>query len=206
MNKFLLQKEITGLVNPFMRSSSISIAFLMIFFMVVTVTTALSQSVNEFGVRIVQMKQSPEGDIRLDNARFESLTTELHPNLYIEKEGIKAFGGRAPVCAFVGDAGMEMGLGELATIRELDVPVIICVLVDESLSLIELKQRSSQRKNVGVDFSGTDFVGVANAMGGHGVWIDDVASLEKEAAAALERSNFTVLACRIGRRAYDGTF
>lgn len=111
-----------------------------------------------------------------------------------------------PVCAFVGDAGMEMGLGELATIRELDVPVIICVLVDESLALIELKQRGSQRKNVGVDFSGTDFVGVANAMGGHGVWIDDADSLQKESVAALQRDTFTVLACRIGRRAYDGAF
>ena len=120
--------------------------------------------------------------------------------------GYKLARPQTPVCAFVGDAGMEMSLGELATIRELELPVLICVLVDESLSLIELKQRSSQRKNVGVDFSGTDFVGVANAMGGHGVWIDDAASLEKEAAAALARNSFTLLACRIGRRAYDGTF
>ncbi len=120
--------------------------------------------------------------------------------------GYKLARPQTPVCAFVGDAGLEMGLGELATLRELDLPVIICVLVDKSLSLIELKQRSSQRKNVGVDFSGTDFIGVANAMGGHGVWIDDAASLEKEAAAALQRKTFTVLACRISRRAYDGTF
>ena len=111
-----------------------------------------------------------------------------------------------PVCAFVGDAGLEMGLGELATIRELKVPVIICALVDESLALIELKQRGSQRKNVGVDFSGTDFVGVADAMGGHGVWIDDAETLKAEAAKALTRDTFTVLACRIGRRAYDGAF
>ncbi|MEP1207544.1 MAG: thiamine pyrophosphate-binding protein [Rhizobiaceae bacterium] len=120
--------------------------------------------------------------------------------------GYKLASPQTPVCAFVGDAGLEMGLGELATIRELKVPVIICVLVDESLALIELKQRSSQRKNVGVDFSGTDFVGVAKAMGGHGVWIDDVETLEKEAEAALQRDSYTVLACRIGRRAYDGTF
>lgn len=120
--------------------------------------------------------------------------------------GYKLARPETPVCAFVGDAGMEMGLGELATIRDLKLPVIICVLVDESLSLIELKQRSSQRKNVGVDFEGTDFVGVADAMGGHGVWIDDVESLKQEANAALDRETFTVLACRISRRSYDGTF
>jgi acetolactate synthase I/II/III large subunit len=111
-----------------------------------------------------------------------------------------------PVIAFVGDAGLEMGLGELATLRDLKLPVIICVLVDESLALIELKQRATQRPNAAVDFGGTDFPAVAVAMGGYGVWIDDKATLETEAKAALTREGFTLLACRIGRRAYDGTF
>ena len=108
--------------------------------------------------------------------------------------------------AMGGDAGLEMGLGELATIRDLGLPVIIVVLVDESLALIEMKQRGSQRPNQGVDFGGTDFPAVAAAMGGHGVWIDDAEGLATEAAAALDRETFTLLACRIGRRAYDGTF
>ena len=111
-----------------------------------------------------------------------------------------------PVIVFVGDAGLEMGLGDLATLRDAGLPVIVCVLVDESLALIELKQRASQRANVGVDFSGTDFPAVARAFGGHGVWIDDAESLAREAEAALDRKGFTLLACRIGRRAYDGKF
>jgi acetolactate synthase I/II/III large subunit len=111
-----------------------------------------------------------------------------------------------PVIAFVGDAGFEMGLGELATLRDLKLPVIICVLVDESLGLIEIKQRATQRPNAAVDFGGTDFPAVTTAMGGHGVWIDDAKALRLEALAALQRKSFTVLACRIGRRAYDGLF
>ncbi len=111
-----------------------------------------------------------------------------------------------PALAFVGDAGLEMGLGELATARDLNLPVIICVLVDESLSLIEIKQRGSQRPNSAVDFGATDFPAVARAMGGHGVWIDDAQTLTQEAEAALTRQGFTVLACRIGKRAYDGKF
>jgi acetolactate synthase I/II/III large subunit len=106
----------------------------------------------------------------------------------------------------VGDAGLEMGLGELATLRDLKLPLIICVLVDESLALIELKQRATQRPNAAVDFGGTDFPAVARAMGGHSVWIDDAATLRREAKAALSRETFTLLACRIDRRAYDGTF
>jgi len=43
-------------------------------------------------------------------------------------------------------------------------------------------------------------------MGGKGFWIDDVETLEREATTALNRNTFTLLACRIGRRAYDGAF
>jgi len=120
--------------------------------------------------------------------------------------GYKQANPETPVIAFVGDAGMEMGLGELATLREHKIPIIICVLVDESLTLIEMKQRASQRPNLGVDFTGSDFPAVANAMGGHGVWVNDVESLKQETRDALSRHTFTLLACRIGRKAYDGKF
>jgi acetolactate synthase I/II/III large subunit len=120
--------------------------------------------------------------------------------------GFKLAAPDIPVIAFVGDAGLEMGLGELATLRDLKLPLIICVLVDESLALIELKQRATQRPNAAVDFGGTDFPAVARAMGGHSVWIDDAATLQRETKAALSRDTFTLLACRISRRAYDGTF
>ncbi|MBO6756576.1 MAG: thiamine pyrophosphate-binding protein [Roseibium sp.] len=120
--------------------------------------------------------------------------------------GYRLVDGLVPVLAFVGDAGLEMCLGELSTLRDLKIPVTICVLVDTSLALIELKQRKSQRPNVGVDFGETDFPAVASAYGGHGVWIDNVPDLREEASAALRRDTFTVLACRISNRAYDGKF
>ena len=120
--------------------------------------------------------------------------------------GYKLMEKDTPVIAFIGDAGMEMILGDLATLRDQKLPVIICVLVDESLALIELKQRNTQRPNLGVDFSGTDFPVVAAAMGGYGVWVDDEDTLKTEAEAALPRDSFTLLACRIGHRPYDGTF
>jgi acetolactate synthase-1/2/3 large subunit len=112
-----------------------------------------------------------------------------------------------PVVAFVGDAGLEMGAGELATLRDLGVPVIICVLVDASLTLIEMKQRAGQRPNLGVDFGATDFPAVARAFGGQGLWADDAAGLEAALQEALRRQGgFTLIAARIGRRAYDGAF
>jgi acetolactate synthase-1/2/3 large subunit len=116
----------------------------------------------------------------------------------------------APVLAVVGDAGLEMGAGELATLAALRLPIVICVLVDDSLALIELKQRSTQRPNLGVDFGaagqGTDFAALAHAFGGHGVEVTDSDALAREATAALTRDRFTLIAARIARRAYDGAF
>ncbi len=112
----------------------------------------------------------------------------------------------APVIAFMGDAGLEMGAGELATLRDLKLPVVLCVLVDESLALIELKQRGSQRKNLGVDFGGTNFPALAQAFGGVGVWVDDAETLRTEAVAAMQRDTFTLIAARIAKGDYDGAF
>ena len=116
----------------------------------------------------------------------------------------------APVLAVVGDAGLEMGAGELATLSAQSLPIVICVLVDDSLALIELKQRGTQRPNLGVDFGGpgqgTDFAALARAFGGHGVEVTDRDALAREATAALTRDRFTLIAARIPRRAYDGAF
>jgi acetolactate synthase-1/2/3 large subunit len=97
-----------------------------------------------------------------------------------------------------------MGLGELATARDLGLPVILCVLVDASLALIEMKQRAAGRRERGVTIGTSDLPAIARGLGGAGAWIDDLATLEAETRAALGRDSFTLLACRIGPRAYDG--
>lgn len=113
-------------------------------------------------------------------------------------------GRAAPVLAVLGDGGLEMGLGELATLRDLRVPLLLVVLVDASLELIAMKQRAAGRPAAGTDLGRSDLPAIAAAMGGSGRWIDNLDSLRGEAAAALARDGFTLLACRIGRRAYDG--
>ena len=109
-----------------------------------------------------------------------------------------------PVVAFVGDAGLEMFLGELATIRDLKLGLPIVVFVDRSLALIELKQRGSQMPNLAVDFGATDFPAVAKALGGFGAWCDDRAALKSALNKALDRDSFTLIGARIDRKSYDG--
>ncbi|MGB0852348.1 MAG: thiamine pyrophosphate-binding protein [Pikeienuella sp.] len=109
-----------------------------------------------------------------------------------------------PVIAFVGDAGLEMFLGELATARDLKLALPVVVFIDEQLGLIELKQRGSQMANLGVEFPGTDFTAVAKAMGGEGVTVHDREALNTAIRNAHTRDTFTVISAVIGRNAYDG--
>ena len=117
--------------------------------------------------------------------------------------GYKVVRPDRPVVAFTGDAGLEMVLGELATLRDTALPVIVIVFIDESLALIEMKQRGSGYPNTGVDFGATDFVGVGAAMSMHSAWVEDKDGFETELKAALARSRSSLIACRIGSRAYD---
>ncbi len=119
----------------------------------------------------------------------------------------KAAGPNGPkVIAFIGDAGLEMVIGELATLRDMHLPVIVVLLVDQSLSLIELKQSRSNLPNLGVDFASTDFVSIVNAYGGNAVWVDSSKSLKNALNSALCSKNFSLLACRIDKTQYAGAF
>ncbi len=113
--------------------------------------------------------------------------------------------GQSTLC-FVGDAGLEMVLGELATLRDLAVPVVVAVLVDEALGLIALKQKQMGLARAGVDLGLSDFAAIARAFGGHGATVSDRASLAREAADAFARPGFSLLACRIDAGAYEGAF
>jgi acetolactate synthase I/II/III large subunit len=112
----------------------------------------------------------------------------------------------APVLCVVGDAGLEMGAGELATLRDLKLPIVVCVLVDQSLTLIEMKQRASQRPQLGVASGVTHFVELARAFGGTGVEVSSENALKSAIREAMACNTFTIIAAMIPERAYDGAF
>lgn len=111
-----------------------------------------------------------------------------------------------PVVAVVGDAGFDMSPGDLATLRDSGLSVTIIVLVDDSLALIEKKQKAMQLPCHGVVFPPTDIPAVARAYGGHGAEVSDARSLEKELAEARMRNSFSVICCRIDKHEYSTAF
>ena len=63
----------------------------------------------------------------------------------------------SPVLAVVGDGGMLMMIHDLALIRELNLPIIIVVCTDRSLSLIRVSEHRRGIAPYGVDFAPPDF-------------------------------------------------
>ena len=112
----------------------------------------------------------------------------------------------APVVGFMGDAGLEMVLGELATLRDMDLPLVVVVFVDRSLALIEMKQRRSGLQNAGVDFGRTDFAALARTFGGNGVTVRGPGEAGPALVEALAADRFTLIEVEIPRRAYEGLF
>ena len=118
--------------------------------------------------------------------------------------GVKRADPNRPAVAFTGDAGLDMVLGELATLRDWGLPVVVVVFVDTSLALIDLKQRQRELSTQGVDFGATDYPTLAKAFGGEGVVVRDRETLGAAVNAALAAPHFTLVAAEIGKGAYDG--
>jgi acetolactate synthase I/II/III large subunit len=106
--------------------------------------------------------------------------------------------------AVMGDGCLDMVLGELATLRDLALPVTVCVLNDSSLALIELKQRREGKQNTGVDFGATDYAAVARAMGLPAFRATGVADMEDAVREALALPGPALVEAVVPRRAYDG--
>jgi len=112
--------------------------------------------------------------------------------------GVKLAAPERPVGCFTGDAGLEMVLGELATLRDLELPVV----VDATLSLIDLMQNRMQYPQRGVTFGETDWVALAAAMGGHVVLVESRDATRAAVETALTADRFTLIAARIDPAAY----
>ena len=118
--------------------------------------------------------------------------------------GAKLARPERPVVCFTGDGGLEMTIGELATLRDLAVPMTIVCFADRSLALIELKQRRMGLPNLGVDFPGTDLVAVAQAYGGHGERVSSREELARACRDALARDRFTLIEAAVDKSEYGG--
>jgi acetolactate synthase-1/2/3 large subunit len=107
-----------------------------------------------------------------------------------------------PVLAMMGEAGLDMVIGEMALLDKHKLPIVIAVFRDDTLSLIKLKQERMNLPETGVATGSPDYAMLAKAFGGNGVVVETVPQLKKAAQAALRSRSFTLLEIRIDPAEY----
>ena len=82
------------------------------------------------------------------------------------------------VIAMCGDGGISMLLGDLATIKQYNLPVKMIVFNNRSLGMVKLEMEVAGLPAFGTDMVNPEFALVAEAMGIKGLTIDDPENLE----------------------------
>ncbi len=91
------------------------------------------------------------------------------------------------VIALSGDGGMAMLMGELLTLRQIDLPVKLFVFNNSSLGFVELEMKAAGLVDFGTDLKNPDFARMAEAIGIRGIRVDSPEQVEAAVDAALHR-------------------
>ena len=83
------------------------------------------------------------------------------------------------VIALAGDGGISMLLGDLATIKQYDLPIKIVVFNNHSLGMVKLEMEVNGFPDYETDMVNPDFAMVAEAMGFKGITVDNPKDVEK---------------------------
>jgi len=99
--------------------------------------------------------------------------------------GVQAACPGRQVISLSGDGGFTMLMGDLLSAKQLNLPIKVVVYNNGALSFIELEQKSAGFVDTGTELVNPDFAAMAEAVGIHGVRIEDPAELEGKMAKAL---------------------
>lgn len=113
--------------------------------------------------------------------------------------GAQAAAPGRQVVSLSGDGGFTMLMGDLLTLKQLDLPVKVVVFNNGTLGFIELEQKSTGFLNTGTELDNPDFASLAEAVGIKGVRIDDPAHVESRLAEALAHPGPVVIDAVVNR-------
>jgi pyruvate dehydrogenase (quinone) len=95
-----------------------------------------------------------------------------------------AYPGRQ-VVTLSGDGGLAMMLGDLLTLRQLKLPIKMVVFNNGALAFVELEMKAAGIVTYATDLDNPSFAQVANAIGIHGVRVDQPDDLESALRTAF---------------------
>jgi pyruvate dehydrogenase (quinone) len=99
--------------------------------------------------------------------------------------GIQAAHPGRQVVSLSGDGGFTMLMGDMLSLKQLNLPVKVVVFNNGALGFIELEQKSSGFVDFGTAFENLSFAALAKAAGIKGIRIEDPADLDAGVAAAF---------------------
>jgi pyruvate dehydrogenase (quinone) len=101
------------------------------------------------------------------------------------------------IISMSGDGGLAMLMGDLLTLRQLDLPVKIVVFNNASLGFVQLEMRAAGFLDRGVDLVNPDFVKIAEASGLLGLSADSPEQVRPAIERALRHDGPALLDVRV---------
>jgi acetolactate synthase I/II/III large subunit len=109
-----------------------------------------------------------------------------------------AIGSGRRTLLIAGDGGFQLQVGELATVAEYQLPLVVCVFNDGGYGVLRVVQDAVLERRSGVDLHTPDFVKVAEGMGLDAEAVRGVGGFEPAFARALARPGPTLLDIDLG--------
>lgn len=100
--------------------------------------------------------------------------------------GAKAAHPQRQVVALCGDGGLSMLLGDLLSIRQLNLPIKLVVFNNSSLGFVAMEMQASGYVPHDTDFDSTSFANIAIGAGILGIRVEDSADLPQALKRAFE--------------------
>ncbi|MEH0929891.1 ubiquinone-dependent pyruvate dehydrogenase [Micromonospora sp. CPCC 205558] len=114
--------------------------------------------------------------------------------------GVQAAQPDRQVVALCGDGGLTMLLGELVTLRQLNLPVKVVVFNNSALSFVELEMKAAGIVNYGTELDHVDLAAVARGAGLFGARVDRADQLDETLRAAFAHDGPAVVDARTARQ------
>jgi pyruvate dehydrogenase (quinone) len=103
------------------------------------------------------------------------------------------------VVSLSGDGGFTMLMGDLLSLKQLQLPLKVVVFNNGALGFIELEQKSTGFLDYGTELQNPNFAAMAEAVGIHGVRLEDAAEVEDGIASALAHDGPVVIDAVVNR-------
>ena len=104
------------------------------------------------------------------------------------------------VISLSGDGGFTMMMGEMLTLKQLNLPVKIFVFNNEELSFIAMEMKASGYLDYATDFVNPDFGKLAEAAGIKGVSIQNSSEVDEKIMEALNHNGPVIVNVRVDKQ------